>query len=481
MQVFGFSISNRAVEISIVMGVVLCAALLRIMDITTLSLWHDEAVSWSQSNRSFYDMLVQVSRDNYPPLHNIILNVVIRFFGDSEFALRLPSVIFGTLAVLFTFLIGQAILGFRIGIYAAILIAFSVFHIWYSTEVRMYALLSFTSALFFYYSLRAVQGKLADGYLALAGIALLYSHVYGAFLFASINLSVLVVFTVGNTLSRSDLWNWLKNQIIAFLVFAPWLVILASRSRTPNTSGFGWLPKPDAQFMMNHIITLFSGPVTATIFAMLALVAVVWAIFAPKFWITALKIQNANALRHAVFMLTVWLILPILIGYVLSVLYTPMIYNRYMIGAIVPMMILAAIGFYLLNLSKPYAIAIAIMIFVVIAPGRDELARPYFRGDVRPDMEQFNVLSQTGDTVYFPAWEVALFIYYANNPNGVNIKRQDDLPADADLPKRFWVINSVDYRSEEGLVDHLVSLGYSVRYQTKSKRLFSLFVKETGQ
>ncbi|MDN3720098.1 hypothetical protein QW131_15150 [Roseibium salinum] len=43
------------------------ATLLRAYDLDRTSLWYDEAVTWSQSTRSFSEMLSAVAQDNYPP------------------------------------------------------------------------------------------------------------------------------------------------------------------------------------------------------------------------------------------------------------------------------------------------------------------------------------------------------------------------------------------------------------------------------
>jgi len=75
---------------------------------------------------------------------------------------------------------------------AALLLAVSGFHVWYSTEARMYALLSFTATLFV---LTVVQATRRPNWATLAGCAaagtaLLYSHVYGSFIFAGVSLYV---------------------------------------------------------------------------------------------------------------------------------------------------------------------------------------------------------------------------------------------------------------------------------------------------
>ena len=64
-------------------------------DLDRTSLWLDEAASSvHQSHRGFLDMLAHTARDNYPPLHNVILwTTVVKLFGFSETAVRFPSAV----------------------------------------------------------------------------------------------------------------------------------------------------------------------------------------------------------------------------------------------------------------------------------------------------------------------------------------------------------------------------------------------------
>ena len=128
--------------------VVLLAAGLRFHDLDRTSLWLDEAVSWQQASQPFLEMIAATARDNYPPLHNIILHVTIALFGDGETALRAPSALLGVANVYVLYLLGSALWDRTTGLIAALLLTVSGFHVWYSTEARMYALLAFTATLF---------------------------------------------------------------------------------------------------------------------------------------------------------------------------------------------------------------------------------------------------------------------------------------------------------------------------------------------
>src|SRR5690242_13311670 len=77
------------------LAILVVAAGTRLMTVGRTDFWVDEAVSTLQSRVGFGDMLAATARDNYPPLHNIVLWAMIHLFGQGELVERLPSAIAG--------------------------------------------------------------------------------------------------------------------------------------------------------------------------------------------------------------------------------------------------------------------------------------------------------------------------------------------------------------------------------------------------
>ncbi|HVY55961.1 MAG TPA: glycosyltransferase family 39 protein, partial [Thermodesulfobacteriota bacterium] len=132
---------------------------LRIYGLGTESLWYDEAVSVSASRLGIADQITwNLSHsDNNPPLYYSILHCWVSLFGDSEFSVRFPSAIFGSLSILAIYAIGNLLFGRKTGLIAALILATSVFHVWFSQEARAYTLLTLFTLLSFYYFLRLVS------------------------------------------------------------------------------------------------------------------------------------------------------------------------------------------------------------------------------------------------------------------------------------------------------------------------------------
>src|SRR3989344_798651 len=115
------------------------------------SLWLDEAIgALVVKNQTFFQILTEFSKhDNHPPLYYLTLKLWSNLFGYSEVALRSLSVIFGIGTIYMVYKIGN-ILRKHLGGLAAVLIATSQFHIYYSQEARMYMMAAFLALLAFY-------------------------------------------------------------------------------------------------------------------------------------------------------------------------------------------------------------------------------------------------------------------------------------------------------------------------------------------
>ena len=79
----------------ILFAILLLAFVLRVFHLGKESLWLDECHTAIRARLPF-DLMMRhlTSLGTNPPLHNIIVHVWIRVFGDSEASMRFPSVLF---------------------------------------------------------------------------------------------------------------------------------------------------------------------------------------------------------------------------------------------------------------------------------------------------------------------------------------------------------------------------------------------------
>ena len=135
----------------LVIIITLVGYVMRVFLLAKNGLWLDEAFSVWMANHNVTDMLQwTVKIDQHPPLYYLLLHYWMTLNGDTPYNVRLLSVLFGAGTIPIIFLIGKRMSGVLMGLTAAILLAFSLFNIYYAQETRMYTLLTFNAAVAIY-------------------------------------------------------------------------------------------------------------------------------------------------------------------------------------------------------------------------------------------------------------------------------------------------------------------------------------------
>ena len=231
-------------------AIIVLAFLLRIYRLGLYDLWFDEVLCAFQ-RFDLKNILNGRILDSNPPLYFIILH----FFTPqkaSEFILRLPSAIFGTLTVLALYGFAKRFFDGKTALISGFLLAISPFHIYYSQEVKMYSLFilfSFLSVSFLILSIRE------DKYFFWAGFIIsstlnLYTHYY-AILVTSVEIITFIIAILGSGRSpdlpftKKTIKNCIASNVLILLFFSPWIPIML-REHFFKTAGFvtTWIPKP---------------------------------------------------------------------------------------------------------------------------------------------------------------------------------------------------------------------------------------------
>lgn len=165
-------------------AITLIGAFLRIYHLGYQSIWLDEGASFGYIKETFGGTWAKAVEARQAPLHMVVLYFM-NLFSSSEFSLRLPSAIFGTLTIPVTYFMGKRLFGKEEGIISAFLLAISMMHLWYSQEARMYAqmlLFASLSLYFFYVAVHDNNSKAWVLYVISSTLAF-YSHYYAVFVF----------------------------------------------------------------------------------------------------------------------------------------------------------------------------------------------------------------------------------------------------------------------------------------------------------
>ena len=135
----------------LVIIITLTGGWLRVFLLGSKGMWLDETFSVWLANHSVVDMLQwMVKIDPHPPLYYLLLHYWIAHYGDTPYYARLFSALFGTVTIPVIYLIGKRISGTVVGLAAAVILALSLFNIYFAQEARMYTFLTFNAAVAIY-------------------------------------------------------------------------------------------------------------------------------------------------------------------------------------------------------------------------------------------------------------------------------------------------------------------------------------------
>ncbi|HET8947807.1 MAG TPA: glycosyltransferase family 39 protein [Candidatus Polarisedimenticolia bacterium] len=200
----------------------LLAAAIRFGTLTKQALWMDEYI-WTLTGGLKSISAILNRPDGYPPTIAFLVKTLTSLGLDSDFALRAPSALAGTLAVPVLYLLGRRLLGRTPALVAAGLLAVHPFAVWYSLELGAYALLSLFALTASLALLRLLDGGglgAALGY-ALSVWAGFGVHYYFAFVVVAHCPFALAALLRTGGAARRPLWACATLTAVALLFWAP--------------------------------------------------------------------------------------------------------------------------------------------------------------------------------------------------------------------------------------------------------------------
>jgi mannosyltransferase len=295
------------------------------------SLWNDELHSrWLSSAPTARQVVAKtLADDGHPPLHNLLLHEIERFWGDSEVALRLPSALAGTLSIAAIFLLGLLLYGTAEGLLAAGLLAVLWCPVSYSQEARPYGLLllavlvasGFWIALLRRWDAGEAPRGFAAGYV-LSALACCYLHHFGAGLvFLQGLLTLLLTRCIRQ--QRAALLTW--TAVLAG--YAPGIVYLLRQRR--HSGSWAWIERPGFHSATEYLKFLFNY--SRTLAALALLVGLLGSFRARRF---DLPPERRLGRLPPSALLGLWLVLPFLGAVAVSYLSFPLLTNRNLIVAL---------------------------------------------------------------------------------------------------------------------------------------------------
>ena len=382
---------------------------------TNQSLWLDEAINVNNAaSLDLKSLILNYSlSDFHPPLYHIILNFVTEIAGNSEIAVRIPSVIFGVTTVYFTYLIAKKLFEKKTALIAATLIATSPLAIYYSQEARMYALAAaaVSSSVYFFISILE-KNKLFNwiGFIA-ATIFMLYSD-YLPYLLIPIYLFYL--FTIRKTIKFETLKTFLPALIIIFFSLVPWFLLFPKQVQiglSAAAASPAWaqvVGSPDLKNLVLTFVKFTIGRVSFENDLTYALVFAPIAIFVVAlFGLSALRISKQRSF------LWYWLFGSIILGFAISFFIPVFSYFRFLF-ALPAFYILAAGAITIVNWPPLVRVLLGIFLAINIVSTTIYLTNPKFQRENWRDATEYVVKNSNQDSlVLFESnYTVGPFDYY---------------------------------------------------------------------
>jgi uncharacterized membrane protein len=221
----------------IILSIIILASALLFFQLEKKSLWGDELATVEISQRgNAIDIISSIAEDKgepHPPLQYILMHYSISLFGNSDFSVRLPFVIFGIFSLIIFYKIIRNLFDFKIAALSTFLLGFSPFFIMYSRMARYYSLILLLSLISYYlfFCLMKAENHNKKLYWAayiINSALMLYTYIPSIAVFIGQFSFVIYNFLKKNE-SKEFLSKFLIAQIISAIIFTPWILVIQNR------------------------------------------------------------------------------------------------------------------------------------------------------------------------------------------------------------------------------------------------------------
>jgi mannosyltransferase len=369
------------------------------------SLWRDETDALRFAQAPLSELFGNFTRSGWNgPLYYILLRGWLALAGDSEFAARYASLLFGVLAVPLTWVVGRRMVGRATGIAGAALVALSPYLIWYTQELKMYALvlaLGLFSTYFYRRALDEGRWRWWLGHVAITSL-MMYTHI----LTVLILLPQALWFAVGWRRYRPRWRGWLVDMAALTLPYLPLAAWQAPLLFSDFQTGHPFYPLDD---VLQILFRAFSRgavapwePISMGVFMLCLLGGV------------ALRTRNGY---RGVPALALWLIVPLLSVYLIS-LDMPIFTDRYLIYVTPAYALLLARGLTAIGQRwRLVQVLIALSLLFFSAQGWQAQATRPIKSDFRGAAQWVAESYRPGDLIVFQIpYGHYTFAYYYRQP-----------------------------------------------------------------
>ncbi|HVO75445.1 MAG TPA: glycosyltransferase family 39 protein [Ignavibacteriaceae bacterium] len=433
--------------------ILIVSAFLRLYKLDFQSLGNDELSSWNLSSRaeSVSEVITtQAEHDVNPPGYQVLLFYVIKYFGDTDIWLRLPSALAGILSVYMIYLLGVKLFSAKEGLIAAALTGVTWCPVYFSQEARVYSFLLLFSivSMFFWIdlitesaSLKSKPYFIVSAYV-ISAVITISLHYFGLLLIALQFSGMLFYFLI----KKKHLKYFLIAYGIIFILFIPFIRPLLIDF---NPSFKIYIDSPTPFSFIKVLLFFFNN---SSWFLELG---------GALYLFLILKIiydKSRNGKNRSDFNLVIlflWLLIPFLVSYIISVLFLPVLTERNLIISLPAVLLIfshALIRLPLGLLIKKSFIVSVICLFlfhlVVKTKYYETYEKPEFKGAVKYIIEKEDKTAEPLIIGY--CWSEYMFNYYFKKMGSdfqidVILGGKNDIDSLKNLiedwePENFWYV-----------------------------------------
>lgn len=418
---------------------ILVAFFLRAYRLADKNVWWDEGWSVWLAQKDLAWIALRTAMDEHPPLHYWLLHFWNYVAGTDAFAGRFVSLFFGVLTVALLYRIGKKIGGQWVGLLTAFLLAIARFHIWWSQDIKNYTPSIFFAFTAVWFALRMTSDEwrvARDGFrhtsppvtrhivlYALCAAFAMWTHYLAALVLLALNLYALVIILRSPFVLRhssSVIGYWLIANLLAALLFAPWLILYLQ-----NAAEWTAAPAFDLVVFLKLVATVLPLGITTNIDDYAALtIAFTTIVGLGSLWIFASRTtQRGSRTTFHVLLFILIVIFPPFLIYILSLtpasFFAPKIQARYLLILLPAYIILLTLGIAVLRRFSMW-LAIAATVFVIGANLfvlNDHYAERRLRDEYTTLANTINSFARQGDLVLLNTdQEWPTFLYYLRYP-----------------------------------------------------------------
>lgn len=263
-----FMKDRNLIILLVVLQLILCLSVITLFPISL-----DEPFSIYHAQFPLDEMISEISKGNNSPLHFVLLHFWIKIGGIGVFWVRLLSVLFSLVSVVYLFKLARKFWRKEFAVLLVGLFILSRLNHYVAMEARMYGLFTLFFILILYDAYQLLfENKKVFWRLGLWNALLLYTHYLGGVVMVMEGLMLLAFYSQWN---RNNLIQAVLSLGVTGLLFFPGMNVFLDRANDFQQAG-SWVKPAEGLDLWTNLVKLMNNQFTLFTVMTLLLILVIW-------------------------------------------------------------------------------------------------------------------------------------------------------------------------------------------------------------